>query len=108
MQVLVIQCRHLVLRNSFVVSPVLQSKDLLLRASCVISRVLVLQSQDLLLPALLDDAVSFALILEEFLGHFLCYDLFLNAFNENEGMMLMVWKSVCEREIWFVLPAAEC
>ena len=71
MQVLVIQCRHLVLRNSFVVSPVLQSKDLLLFASCVISRVLVLQSQDLLLPALLNDAGFFALIIEKFLGNFI-------------------------------------
>ena len=53
---------------------------------------LVLQSQDLLLPALLDDAVFFALILEEFLGIF----------------CMAVWKRGGGREMWFVLSKAEC
>ena len=72
LQVLVMQCRDLVLCTSLVVLLVLwmQSKDILLRTSCVISRVLVLQLQDLLLPTLLDDAVFFALILEGFLEDF--------------------------------------
>jgi hypothetical protein len=48
----------------------MQSKDLLLHPACAISRVLGLQSQDLLLPTLFNDAVFFALILEEFLGNF--------------------------------------
>ena len=47
-----------------------QSKDLLMLTSRAISRVLVLQLQDLLLPTLLDDAVFFALILEGFLEDF--------------------------------------
>ena len=71
LQVLVMQSQDLVLCTSLVVLLVLwmQSKDLILRTSRAISRVLVLQSQDLLLPTLLDDddAVLFALILEEFL-----------------------------------------
>ena len=44
----------------------LQSKDLLLCISCVISRVLVLELQD---STLLDDGVFFDLIFEEFLGN---------------------------------------
>jgi hypothetical protein len=58
----------------------------LLCTSRAISRVLLLQSQDLLLPALLDDAVFFALILEEFLGNIL-----------HDGV------EEREREVWFVL-----
>ena len=51
----------------------MQSKDLLVSTSRAISRVLVLQLQDLLLPTLLDDAVFFALILEGFLGNFFVF-----------------------------------
>ena len=73
MQVFVMQCWDLVLYTSLVVLLLLvlwmQAKDLMLHTSRDISRVLVLQSQDLLLPTLLDEAeaVFFALILEEFL-----------------------------------------
>ncbi len=72
LQVLVMQCRDLVLCTSLDVLLVLwiQLQDLLLRTSRAISRVLVLQLQDLLLPTLLNDAVFFALILEGFLGNF--------------------------------------
>jgi hypothetical protein len=69
------------LRTSLVVLLVLQSKDLLLRASCAISRVLVLQSQDLLLPALLNDAFFFALIIEEFLENFFQHILFVRTYK---------------------------
>jgi hypothetical protein len=69
---------------------ILQSKDLLMHASHAISRVLVLQSQDLLLPALLDDAVFFALIIEEFLGNF-----FVLSFVSNYMQWRMtVWKTM--------------
>ena len=56
----------------------MQSKDLQLSTSRAISRVLVLPSQDLLLPILLNDAVSFALILEEFLGNFFVLSFVFN------------------------------
>ena len=46
-------------------------KGLLLRTSCAVSRILVMQMCDLLLPTLLNDGVYFALILEEFLGNVL-------------------------------------
>ena len=46
-------------------------KGLLLWTSCAVSRILVLQLCDLLLPTLLNDGVFFALILEEFLGNVL-------------------------------------
>ena len=48
---------------------VMQCQDLALSTSLVVL-LLVLQSQDLLLPALLDDAVFFALIIVEFLEIF--------------------------------------
>jgi hypothetical protein len=70
LEVLVMQCHDLALRTSLVVLLVLKSKDLLLHASRAISRVLGLQSQEILLSALLDDAVFFALIIEEFLENF--------------------------------------
>ena len=72
----------------------MQSKDLLVSTSRAISRVLVLQLQDLLLPTLLDDAVFFALILQEFLVLCVCYH-YLFLITYNEGMTM--WKSVYER-----------
>ena len=47
----------------------MQSKDSCCELLCAVSRILVLQLCDLLLPTLLNDGVYFALILEEFLGN---------------------------------------
>ena len=66
MQGLVLQCRDLALPISLVVLLVIQSKDFLIRTSRAVSRVLVLQLQDHILPT----EAFFALILEEFLGNF--------------------------------------
>jgi hypothetical protein len=49
----------------------MQSKDSCCELLCAVSRILVLQLCDLLLPTLLNDGVYFALILEEFLGNVL-------------------------------------
>ena len=48
----------------------MQSKDSCCELLCAVSRILVLQLCDLLLPTLLNDGVYFALILESFLGAF--------------------------------------
>ena len=57
----------------------------------------MLQSQDLLLPTLLDDydddAVFFALILEEFFGNFLCYHFFLKRERERDVVLVYVAKN---------------